>query len=206
MKDNIQDFYYREPIFIICKNNEISENILSAIDKKYVSDDKVFIALWQQAHFPMSSTYYYKEKKQLGCSSAYPDINDSSQYRTVDEELKSIEIKNEKIENNKYVLFSQNIDNYIFSISKNKKETLDYKDYEITIFDGKKEKKYELDSIFKYQDPLVKIELAEENIGYASFIITTTVFSYDVYIDLITGDVDIYLRASSFPKKNRGLK
>ena len=207
----VQDFFYRKPYFFENNHPDVKKNILSAIDIKYKGDDKVYYVVWEQAHFPISSYYYYPERKKAGSSCAYPSINDTTLYRTEDDELKPLinsESDNQYIQNNdgEIILATTKAGNYTISIVQTKENSLEYADSLIRITEGEKSIDYRLDMLFPYKDNLEKIELSKGSDEYACLIITTNVFAYDVYINLKTGESDIYLRASSFPNKNRALE
>ena len=167
---------------------------MSAIDKKYDKEDTILYVLWEQANFPISCTYYYLNKKKFGTTCAYPNINDSELYRTENEELKIIKEIPEK--NGKNTI----------SLLKDEKLNSEYSDYKIQVSDDTNTEIFYINDFFEYKDPFEKVELAESPEGYACFIITTKVFAYDVYINLKTKEINIYLRASSFPNKNRTLE
>ena len=190
--NGIQDFYYRKPYFFVSNNGDISKNLLSAVDRKYKENDKVYFVVWEQAHFPIASYYYYINRKRAGSACAYPALNDSDLYRIPEDEFVSIddlildnkfstEIKDEKI------LSIIDYDEYIVSIICNTKKSSNYDDYKLRISNGDNIKEYELSKIFLYQDSLEKIELARGRAGGACCIITTSVFSYDLFIDFLTG-------------------
>lgn len=192
--NNIQDFYYKKPFFYKTDNKSINKNYISAVDKKYIQDDVIFYVLWEQAHFPVNCTYYYLNRKKTGEACAYPEINNSEVYKTFESELKPIDETN---------LISGDIQ---ISLILDKNKELNYENCSIKIIKTDISKEYLLSEIFPFKDVLQNVKLAESLEGYASFIVTTNMFSYDVLINLSTDEIDVFLRASSFPEENRALE
>lgn len=211
MINGVQDFYYRKPRFLLANNTDINTNVLSAVDSKYTESDKIFYVLWEQAHFPISSYYYDSIRKKINSACAYPPLDDPKLYRTVEEEFIPIELTNQnsdiiQLNKDESLISSANYDGYDVYIIKTGEKEIDYTNLLIRIVEGQNVTDYTLDNLFLYQDKLENIELAQGKDGAACFIITTNIFSYDLYIDLISRNSDVYLRASSFPIENRALE
>ena len=204
---NIKDFYYKEPFFYKCYKSDIKRNYLSEYDYNNSENDEIFYVLWKQANFPISTTYYFLRSHRFSGCCAFPDINDVGQYRTESEELKPLgnasQHSNATIINDEFVVRTVLSDDYECSVVCQKEYSENYNDYSILITNNDFCHRIKLDSVFKYQDPLVRIELGQMTSKEACLIITTRVFSYDLFIDLLTGQSDVYLRASSFPEETR---
>ena len=204
---NIKDFYYKEPFFYKCYKSDIKKNYLSAYDYNNSENDEIFYVLWKQANFPICTTYYFRRSHRFSGCFAYPDINDVGQYRTESEELKPLEDTIQHSDTSKItdeiIVGTIQSSDYECSVICRKEYSKNYNDYSVLIKNNEFSNKIPLDSIFKYQDPLEKIELIQMTGKEFCLIITTSVFSYDLFINLLTGEWDVYLRASSFPEEIR---
>ncbi|MDD5929981.1 MAG: hypothetical protein PUC37_09305 [Spirochaetales bacterium] len=209
--DDVQDFFYRKPRFLLDNNTEIKQNYLSSIDRKYIENDKIYYVLWEQAHYPISTYYYYYYRGKISSTCAYPPLDDSHLYRSVEEEFTRIKVENQNIDlielkADERIISSAEYSGYNVYIIKTDDNTIDYANLTIRIVNGEKITDYALDHLFLYKDKFENIELAQGKDECACFIITTNVFSYDLYIDLISGKYDVYLRASSYPIEKRALE
>ena len=207
--DTVQDFYFREPFFYKDNNFTIPQNILSAIDKTYKENDTIYYVVWKQAGFPISSVYYYFNRKKVNSACAYPNeiLSDNSDLPQSELVIyDKTKVSSQEKENNHICLSYYCSDNLQLSLIYNAEDASNYESYYIEIDNGQNKKRICLSDIFKYQDKLIKVELAESIDNYACFIITTKVFSYDLYINLSNYEAEVFLRASSFPKANRALE
>ncbi|MCQ2601595.1 MAG: hypothetical protein MJ184_09575 [Treponema sp.] len=204
---NQKDFYFQKPSFRKIQDWEKDSIYYDIPFKKYFTNVPVYSCVWEQAHFPSLIYYYCKQTQESFFTSNYPKLNNDSEYRTPEQELIPNQNQNSELSlldcKNRNILCSQKTERGEAAVLYNGNAENNYKNYSLVIHNGKQKKELNLDTIFEYQDEIICIEAAHEINNKACFIITTNIFSYDMFIDYANFDIDIFLRASSFPEEDR---
>ena len=200
-----QDFYYKKPVF---KKGYSSDDSLYFIRNYMPKNESILYVQWEQAHFPLGVTLYFLKTGKLYQSNGYPEIGNSQQYRT--EEFIPLENQLPNIDRYKsskkkcYCAVEKN--NTSVAVLYDYDNKIDYNNCEIVITKNRKTSKVNLADVFIFQDEFKDIQIVDIFDSSIGFIISTKVFSYDLYIDLDTFVSDCYLRASSYSNEQRNLE